>query len=334
MAARVAPKGYSVLQIVLHWTIAALVIVQLLVNDDMQEAFRKRSDTGQFDGEVGAIAHITVGLTIFALAIFRLAIRFWRGVPEPHATNPPLINFFGHAAHVLLYAFLFAMPLTGAIAWFPKGSWTKIDDPAYAAQIQKAGSLVDRAARIPEYRKLQEYALDQCFTIPVCEQPRAFGWVSGAGAAFKGEHGEREQRVAIALRGCRFVPLRCLEVVTADAETIGVEFAEQRHRRGIVLLRAPGGLLEGGQEITALKSTIGDISVRVSRRRLAVGSRRRQGWRRGRPALRQRRRGQKRERQRQRGAPSAHSAASGSFRCGVRAARAGAGSAHIQSPAS
>ena len=118
MAARVAPKGYSVLQIVLHWTIAALVIVQLLLNDDVQEAFRKRSETGQFDGEVGAIAHITVGLTIFALAIFRLAIRFWRGVPEPHSTNPPLINFFGHAAHVLLYAFLFAMPLTGAIAWF------------------------------------------------------------------------------------------------------------------------------------------------------------------------------------------------------------------------
>ena len=65
---------------------------------------------------------------------------------------------------------------TGAIAWFPKGSWTKIDDPAYAAQIQKAGSLVDRAARIPEYRKLQEYVLDQSFTIPVCEQPRAFAW--------------------------------------------------------------------------------------------------------------------------------------------------------------
>jgi len=118
MAARVAPRGYSVLQIVLHWTIAALVVFQLLVNKDMQEAFKERSSSGQFDGEVGAIAHITVGLTIFTLAILRLTIRFRRGVPEPHDTNPALINFFGHAAHVLLYAFLFAMPLTGAIAWF------------------------------------------------------------------------------------------------------------------------------------------------------------------------------------------------------------------------
>lgn len=118
MADRVAPKGYSVLQIVLHWTIAALVVFQLLVNQAIQEAFRERSSGGPFDGEVGAIVHITVGLTILALAIFRLTIRFTRGVPEPHDTNPMLINWFGHAAHVLLYAFLFAMPLTGAIAWF------------------------------------------------------------------------------------------------------------------------------------------------------------------------------------------------------------------------
>lgn len=118
MATRVAPKGYSVLQIVLHWTIATLVIVQLLVNDDVQDAFKQRSESGRFDGEIGAIVHIAVGLSIFALAIFRLVIRFSRGVPEAHASNPPLVNFAGHAAHVLLYAFLFAMPITGAIAWF------------------------------------------------------------------------------------------------------------------------------------------------------------------------------------------------------------------------
>ena len=65
---------------------------------------------------------------------------------------------------------------TGAIAWFPKGSWTKIDDPAYAEMIVKAGSVVDREARKVEYRKISEHVLDQCFTIPICEQPRAFAW--------------------------------------------------------------------------------------------------------------------------------------------------------------
>lgn len=118
MRARVAPKGYSGLQIVLHWIIAALVVVQLLVNDDIQDAFKERSDGEPFDGEIGATVHIAIGLTIFVLAGLRLAVRFWRGAPEAHSTNPPLVNIAGHAAHVLLYAFLFAMPLTGAIAWF------------------------------------------------------------------------------------------------------------------------------------------------------------------------------------------------------------------------
>ena len=118
MATRVAPQGYSLLQIVLHWTIAALVIFQLLVNEDIQDAFKDRSDNEPFDGETGALLHIVVGLTIFALAGLRIFVRFRRGVPEEHKTNPPVVNFAGHAAHILLYAFLFAMPLTGAIAWF------------------------------------------------------------------------------------------------------------------------------------------------------------------------------------------------------------------------
>ena len=134
MAKRVAPQGYSAVQIVLHWTIAALVVVQLLFNDDVQDAFRDRSDGRPFDGESGAMVHIVVGLTVFALAILRLAIRFWRGVPEPHSSNPPLVNLAGHAAHVLLYAFLFAMPLTGALAWF-----TGLE---FSAELHELGRLI------------------------------------------------------------------------------------------------------------------------------------------------------------------------------------------------
>jgi len=118
MTRRIAPKGYSLLQIVLHWTIAALVVLQLLVNESIQNEFKSRSDGETFDIEAGALLHIVVGLSIFALAGFRLLVRLRRGAPEQHSTNPPLINLAGHAAHLLLYAFLFAMPLTGAIAWF------------------------------------------------------------------------------------------------------------------------------------------------------------------------------------------------------------------------
>jgi cytochrome b561 len=134
MTRRTAPAGYSLLQIILHWTIAALVVFQLLVNEDVQDAFKSRSDGEPFDSETGALLHIVVGLTIFALAAFRLFVRFTRGAPEPHSTNPPLVNLAGNAAHVLLYVFLFAMPLTGAIAWF-----TGLE---FSAELHELGRLI------------------------------------------------------------------------------------------------------------------------------------------------------------------------------------------------
>ncbi|MHA6692745.1 cytochrome b [Devosia sp. A449] len=112
------PKGYSRIQIVLHWTIAALVIFQLFVNEAMQHAFSNRLD-GEPIGEMGgAQLHMTIGISVLVLAVIRLAIRIFRGVPAPHGDTPAVLNWLGHATHILLYGFIFAMPLTGATAWF------------------------------------------------------------------------------------------------------------------------------------------------------------------------------------------------------------------------
>jgi cytochrome b561 len=118
MSKRVAPQGYSLAQIVLHWTITALVVFQLTVNEGVQDAFKDRAEGGQPEGDLAAALHIAVGLAILGLTIVRLAIRVRRGAPEAHRSNPPLVNFIGHAAHVALYGFLIGMPVTGAIAWF------------------------------------------------------------------------------------------------------------------------------------------------------------------------------------------------------------------------
>lgn len=112
------PKGYSTIQIVLHWTIAALVIFQLLVNEAMQHAFSDRLDGERIDEMGGALLHIAVGIAILVLAAIRLVVRVMRGTPAPHQDTPALLNWLGHAVHILLYGFIFFMPLTGAIAWF------------------------------------------------------------------------------------------------------------------------------------------------------------------------------------------------------------------------
>lgn len=112
------PTGYSRLQIVLHWTIAALVIFQLLVNGGMQDAFDDRMDGDAVEDMGWAILHISVGVTILALAVLRLFVRLRRGAPPPHDDKPAFINWIGFLTHLALYGFIFLMPVTGAFAWF------------------------------------------------------------------------------------------------------------------------------------------------------------------------------------------------------------------------
>lgn len=115
---RAAPKGYSLLQIVLHWIIAALIVFQLLVNDGIQHAFDDRMDGEPVDDGPAALLHIVVGITVLVLAVIRLGVRLTRGAPPPHGDNPAVVNWLGYATHFALYTFIFGMPITGAIAWF------------------------------------------------------------------------------------------------------------------------------------------------------------------------------------------------------------------------
>jgi cytochrome b561 len=112
------PRGYSRTQIVLHWTIAALVIVQLFINEGMQRAFSERLGGAEIEAFGSAALHIAVGITILILASVRLTIRLIRGAPAAHKDTAAILRWLGVAVHVLLYGFIFAMPLTGALAWF------------------------------------------------------------------------------------------------------------------------------------------------------------------------------------------------------------------------
>lgn len=113
-----SPTGYSRLQIILHWTIAALVLVQLTVSSDMQQAFAQRLRSTTLPENAGATFHAVVGMAVLVLALGRLGIRHFHGVPLPPQGNHPLLNLLGHLTHLALYGFLLFMPISGAIAWF------------------------------------------------------------------------------------------------------------------------------------------------------------------------------------------------------------------------
>lgn len=118
MSDRTPPEGYSLAQIVIHWTIAALIIFQLAFNKAMQAAFDDKLDGGVVDDPIGAWLHASVGLAVLALACLRLGIRFTRGAPAAHRDKAQVLVWVGYATHLMLYVFIFAMPLTGALAWF------------------------------------------------------------------------------------------------------------------------------------------------------------------------------------------------------------------------
>lgn len=117
-AQRAPVRGYSLVQIALHWTVALLVFVQLVFNEPIQEAFDDRLDGDPTDAMGGAIVHVAIGMTILLLAILRLGIRITRGAPPSHPDTPAILAGIGYLVHALLYLFIFGMPITGAIAWF------------------------------------------------------------------------------------------------------------------------------------------------------------------------------------------------------------------------
>lgn len=111
-------KGYSRAQIGLHWIVAILILVQIVFEDSIGEAWEIIEDGGAATYGSGALLHIGVGITVLLLALWRLSLRSARGVPPPPETEPPLLRTAAHLGHLALYALMILMPVSGLVAWF------------------------------------------------------------------------------------------------------------------------------------------------------------------------------------------------------------------------
>ena len=120
MTAAMRPDGYSSTQIMLHWSIATLVVFQFFLNEGIGMAWRATARGEAISDELAGAAnvHVTIGLVILALSAWRLFLRFTRGVPAPHANEPSLLRKLAMAAHHSLYALIVLTPLSGAATWF------------------------------------------------------------------------------------------------------------------------------------------------------------------------------------------------------------------------
>lgn len=113
-----SPKGYSRVQIGLHWGIALLILYQLMFGEDMSEAWDTFEEGSAPVMSIWVWAHILVGLLVLALAVWRVAVRFGRGVPEAPAGLSKMMVLSGEIGHWALYALMFITPMTGLAAWY------------------------------------------------------------------------------------------------------------------------------------------------------------------------------------------------------------------------
>jgi len=107
MSAQAAPARYSIAAIILHWTLAALLLFQLSLGWRMEEL----AGLSQF---AAYQLHKTVGITILLLSLARLAIRIFVPRPATLKTSPALAALAG-AVHALLYVVMIGGPITGWI---------------------------------------------------------------------------------------------------------------------------------------------------------------------------------------------------------------------------
>lgn len=113
-------SGYSHAQIILHWVVALLIVVQIVFHEGMVAAWRalRRDEVIGASTQFMAQAHVYLGIAVGLFAVWRLALRLTRGAPQPPADEPAALRLLAAATHYLLYGLMLAMPVSGVIAWF------------------------------------------------------------------------------------------------------------------------------------------------------------------------------------------------------------------------
>jgi cytochrome b561/polyisoprenoid-binding protein YceI len=135
------PQRFHPVARYLHWLIAAAVVLQFLLANLAGNAETPLE-------ELALLAnHKSVGITIFLLAVLRLAWRVWQGVPR--ALPMPDWQFIAsQISHWSMYALIFLLPITG---------WLTSSASAHSVSWFNLVALPDLIAPDPELReKLEE----------------------------------------------------------------------------------------------------------------------------------------------------------------------------------
>jgi len=114
MPLRSTERGWGALVRTFHWLVAALILAQGVIGLTMVQM-------GLTPAKVRVFAlHKSIGMTILALVLLRIAWRLTERRPADPPVMPPWQRHAAHAMHVALYLLILAIPLSGW--WFNSAS--------------------------------------------------------------------------------------------------------------------------------------------------------------------------------------------------------------------
>ncbi len=114
-----SPKRYHPALVALHWLIALLITLMLLVG------YSQLGDTPNDDAKTQILRlHMPIGIAIFLLTIARLFTRIFSKKPAAATTGNAMLDKIGVATHYLLYLLALGMGISGmgisALAGLPE----------------------------------------------------------------------------------------------------------------------------------------------------------------------------------------------------------------------
>jgi cytochrome b561 len=103
-----APKRYNPALVGLHWLVAALIFIMLVMG------YTRLGGTPNDAAKIQTLGlHMPIGITIVVLTVIRFAVRLSTKKPAPATAGHPLLDKLGVATHYLLYLAALSMGLSG-----------------------------------------------------------------------------------------------------------------------------------------------------------------------------------------------------------------------------
>lgn len=134
-----APHRFALLQRLLHWLMAVCIIAMLFIGVGMVSTVAPTYLPL-------ILIHKTLGVTLLALVVIRLALRRHYSAPPLPADLPPAMKLAARLSHQLLYGFMIVMPLLGlGMLWaaaYPVVLYGGIRIPALLPQSDRLHTLL------------------------------------------------------------------------------------------------------------------------------------------------------------------------------------------------